>query len=95
MRKSTVTITPYQFQMLRRTKTTKEIAEMSGCTVRALQIWCNRNCIDIKRIADWEIEEEINIKTPKEIAYEYNIGVNAIYYRLKKLNINVKQRGGK
>ena len=95
MRKSYITLNPYQFQMLRKEMTMKEIALKYGYNYKALQAWCYRRGIDIKRITDWEIAEEIKTKTVKEIAYEYNVTVRVIYYRLKKLNINVKQRGGK
>lgn len=88
-------ITPYEFQEMRRLYTFREIAKIKGYTESGLFRWCNRNNVITSRIADWEIAEEIRKKTPKEIAFEYNVNIRVIYYRLKKLNINVKQRGGK
>ena len=93
MRKSYIMLNPYQFQILRKEMTMKEIALKYGYNYKALQAWCYRRGMDIKRIADWEIAEEIKTKTVKEIAYEYNVSIQVIYYRLKKLNVNIKQRG--
>lgn len=88
------TINPYQFYNLRKIYTFKEIAEMVGYTVNGLLNWCYRNEVETGRVTDWEIEEAIKIKTPKEIAYEYNVSLGVVYYRLKKQNINPKTQRG-
>lgn len=89
------TINPYKFYILRKTYTISEIAEKVGYTVNGLLNWCYRNEVETGRIADWEIEEVIKIKTPKEIAYEYNVSLGVVYYRLKKQNINPKIQKGR
>ena len=75
--------------------TTKEIALKYGYNYKALQAWCYRRGLELKRITDWEVGEAIYLKTPKEIASEFNVNVKIVYYRLKKLGINpkVQQRG--
>jgi hypothetical protein len=89
-------ITPYEFQELRRLYTFREIAKFKGYTESGLFRWCNRNNVITSRIADWEIAEEIKNKTPKEIAYEYNVSLKVVYWRLKKMGISPKlQRGTK
>ena len=94
MRKSYITLNPYQFQILRKEMTMKEIAMKYGYNYKALQAWCYRRGMDIKRITDWEIAEEIKTKTAKEIASEYNVKLKVVYYRLKKMGISPKlQRG--
>ena len=95
-RKEIGVITPYSFQILRRTHTVKEIAFLMGYTESGLNRWCSRNGIDTSRITDWEVAEEIKYKTPKEIAFEYNVNLKSVYWRLKKLGISPKlQRGVK
>ena len=90
MRKSKITLNAYQFQKLRETKTTKQIALMIGCSQRALQSWCYRRGIEMTRLTEWELQEEIYNKTPKEIAYEYNMSLASVYYKLKKIGLNTK-----
>ena len=92
MRKSYIKLNPYQFQILRKEMTMKEIAIQYGYNYKALQAWCSRRLLDTKRITDWELAEEIRIKTPKEISYEYNVSLKSIYYRLKKIGMNPKMQ---
>lgn len=80
----------YQIQSMMYTMTTKQIAAFYGVTVNALCVWCCRHEISLIRLTDFELEEEIQTKTVKEIAFEYNIGIGAVYYKLKKLGISPK-----
>ena len=83
----------YQIQEMRRTMTTKQIAEHYGTTVNAIYKWCGRRKLSLMRLTDWELAEEIGTKTPKEIAYEYKLTPEAIYHRLKKLGMCTNQPG--
>lgn len=95
-RKERGVINPYEFQILRKNYTIREIATIKGYTKNGLLKWCHRNNVIPGRITDWEIEEEIREKTPKEIAFEYNIKLATVYKRLEKLGLNPKaQRGTK
>lgn len=88
------TITPYKYYTLRKNYELQEIANMVGYSYWGLYHWCKRNVVETRRLTDWEIAEEIRKKTPKEIAYEFNVSLDVVYYRLKKLKINPKiQRG--
>lgn len=93
-RKERGSITPYEFQSLRKTYTIREIAEMKGYTECGLLRWCYRNNVITRRVTDWEIAEEIKNKTPKEIASEYNVSLNVVYWSLKKMGINKKNQRG-
>jgi len=86
----------YTFQKLRQEKTMKEIADLFGYgSVISLYWWCYRNAVEVKRITDWEIAEEIGKLSAKEIAYKYNISLSSVYYRLNKMGISPKQDRGK
>lgn len=88
------TINPYKFYELRKSYSNKEIARMTGYTDSGLSRWCKRNGVETNRITDSDIAEEIKTKTPKEIAFEYNVNLKLVYYRLKKMGISPKlQRG--
>ena len=80
----------YQIQSMMYTMTSKQIADFYGVTVNALSVWCCRNKVSLVHLTDYELEEEIQVKTVKEIAYEYNLGLGAVYYRLRKLGISPK-----
>lgn len=87
------TINPYKFYNLRKFHTFKEIAEMVGYSIDGLYHWCRRNGVEVKRITDWEIMEALNNnKSVKEIAFEYNVNLKVIYYRLEKKGINLRGR---
>ena len=93
-RKERGTINPYKFYQLRKNHTVREIALIVGYSEKGLLRWCYRNGVETKRIADWEIAEEIKKITPKEIAYNYNVNLETVYYRLRKMGISPKlQRG--
>ena len=80
----------YEIEQMRKTMSTKQIAEFYKVSVNALKKWCSRNGVSLLRMTDEDLEEEIYFKTPKEIALENNITAEAVYKRLKKLGINPK-----
>lgn len=88
-------ISPYEVQQLRRTMSLKEIAAIYNISTRGLQWWAQRHNVILKRVTDWEIAEGIQAKTPKELAYQYNVTTGTIYSRLKTMGISAKQNGQK
>lgn len=86
-------LTAFEYQRMIRTMTQKQIAELYGITPSALWRWGKRHNVILTRITDWEIAEEIWEKTPKQLAYEYNMSLSAIYRRLKIMGICTKQPG--
>lgn len=95
-RKERGVITPYEFQELRRVYTIREIAKIKGYTENGLLRWCYRNNVITQRVTDWEIAEAIKDKTPKEIAFEYNVKLRVVYKRLQKMGLNKRSlRGAK
>ena len=88
-------INPYEVQQLRKTMSVKAIAAHYNISERGFFWWAKRNNVILKRITDWEIAEGIWDKTPKELAYEYNVSLDTIYKHLKKMGICTKQNGQK
>ena len=80
----------FDIQNMLRTMTSKQIADFYGISYKALNCWCCRHKVSLLRLTDYELKEEIANKTVKEIAFEYNIGTSAVYYKLKKLGISPK-----
>ena len=87
-------INPYIFYNLRKQYTCKEIAKQFGYTEAGLWKWCKRNGVITERLPTFELIEELDSKTPKEIAYEYNLAVNTIYTRLRSIGMGVKKIRG-
>ena len=86
-------MTPYDVQNMRRTMTQQQICDYYGINITTLYRWGKRHNVDLKRLTDWEVAEGIGTKTPKELAYEYNVSLTAIYRRLKIMGICTKQPG--
>ena len=86
-------INPFEVQSMRRTKSVAEIAAFYGISIRGLEYWAKRHNFILQRVTDWEIAEGIWNKTPKQLAAEYNVSLNVIYYRLTKMGICAKQDG--
>lgn len=88
------TINPYKFYEMRKSYSNKEIARITGYTDSGLSRWCKRNGVETHRITDSDIVEEIKTKSVKEVAFEYNVKADVIYYRLKKMGLNKKALRG-
>lgn len=94
-RKERGTINPYLFYTLRKQYSVEEIAKIVGYTQSGLSRWCARNYVDTTKLTDFELAEEIRLKTPKEIAYEYNMCLHTVYKKLRVLGISTKLQRGK
>lgn len=89
----TKSISPYDVQLMRRTMNTKAIAEHYNITPSALWKWAKRHNVILDRVTDWELAEGIWDKTPKELAYEYNVPIKFVYSRLRRMGICTRQDG--
>ncbi|SEP82618.1 hypothetical protein SAMN04487977_101540 [Treponema bryantii] len=84
----TAHLKPVEVQQMICRMSAQQIADYYGLKKITFWKWCVRHQIIVQKITDWELEEDIKIKTPKEIAYEHNITVDTVYNRLKKLGLN-------
>jgi len=91
----TKNIKSIEVQEMCRTMTQSQIAAHYGITPSALWKWAHRHNVIITKVTDWEIAEGIWNKTPKQLASEYNVCLNTIYNRLKRMGICTKQDGQK
>lgn len=80
----TQALNPYQITVMRRTMTTHQIAAYYGVKYDTFMNWCRTNKVETRRITEWEFLEEIQTKTIKEIAFEYNVKKCVLYCLLEK-----------
>ena len=85
---------PYEVQQLLTKMSGLKVAKIYGLQRNAFYKWCSKQNIIVQRITDYELKEEIKVKTPKEIAFEYGYTLNTVYKRLKKLGLNKKALKG-
>lgn len=86
----TQALNPYEITQMRKTMSNHQIAAYYGLKYDTYMNWCRTNKIETRRIADWELLEEIETKTVKEIAFEYNVKIGYLYNRLRIIKGGIK-----
>ena len=86
----TAKLREYDIQLMRRRMSSQQIADFYGITKKCLYKWCWRHHFSLNPLTTDELLEEIAEKNPKEIALEYGVSLNSVYYRLKQINGGIR-----